>query len=122
MTKPLSAIRLTLPMCVAEWFSMTGFSAYTSLLPQIQRDWALTNSAAGLIGGVYFAGYMTAVPVLTSLTDRMDSRRVYGWACVVSCLGAAGFALFAEGLWSASFFQFLIGFGLGGTYMPGLKT
>jgi MFS family permease len=29
--------------------------------------------------------------------------------------------LFAQGLWSALFFQFLIGAGLGGTYMPGLK-
>jgi len=33
----------------------------------------------GLIGGIYFAGYMVAVPVLTSLTDRIDSRRVYLW-------------------------------------------
>ena len=57
----------------------------------------------------YAAGYMLAVPVLTSLTDRIDSRRVYAWACVLSSLGAAGFALFASGLWSALAFQFLIG-------------
>lgn len=116
------AVRLTLTMCVAEVLSMTGFAAYTALLPLIQREWALSNSAAGLVSGIYFAGYMTAVPVLTSLTDRIDSRRVYLWACAISSLGALGFALFAQGLWSALFFQFLIGFGLGGTYMPGLKT
>ena len=115
-------MRLTLTMCMAEAFSMTGFAAYTALLPQIQREWVLSNSSAGLISGVYFAGYMTAVPLLTSLTDRIDSRRVYLWACVISTLGAGGFALFAHGLWSALLFQFLIGFGLGGTYMPGLKT
>ncbi|MFN7086061.1 MAG: MFS transporter [Burkholderiales bacterium] len=115
-------MRLTLTMCVAEVLSMTGFAAYTALLPLIQREWALSNSAAGLVSGIYFAGYMTAVPVLTSLTDRIDSRRVYLWACAISSLGALGFALFAQGLWSALFFQFLIGFGLGGTYMPGLKT
>jgi MFS family permease len=39
-----------------------------------------------------------------------------------SLAGAAGFALFGRGLWSALVFQFLIGAGLGGTYMPGLKT
>ncbi|NJD33810.1 MAG: MFS transporter [Betaproteobacteria bacterium] len=121
-TSSHSAVRLALTMCIAEVLSMTGFAAYTALLPMIQREWALSNSAAGLISGVYFAGYMTAVPVLTSLTDRIDSRRVYLWACVISSIGALGFALFAEGLWSALFFQFLIGFGLGGTYMPGLKT
>jgi MFS family permease len=109
-------------MCVAETASMTAFAAYTSLLPQLQREWSLTNSEAGLIGGVFYAGYMAAVPVLTSLTDRIDSRRVYAWACVLSLAGAAGFALFAQGLWTALLFQFLIGMGLAGTYMPGLKT
>jgi MFS family permease len=109
-------------MCLAESLSMTGFAAYTTLLPQLQRDWVLSNSEAGLIGGVFFAGYMAAVPVLTSLTDRVDSRRVYVWACALSVLGAAGFALVAQGLWTALFFQMLIGAGLAGTYMPGLKT
>ena len=44
-------------------------------------------------GGIAFAGYMTAVPVLTALTDRIDSRRIYLGACGLSALGAAGFAL-----------------------------
>ena len=124
MTAPIrqSAIRLTVLMCVAETLSMTGFASYTTLLPELMRTWGLNNSAAGLIGGVFYAGYMLAVPVLSSLTDRVDSRRIYFCACLVSALGAAGFALLASGLWSAVFFQFVIGAGLGGTYMPGLKS
>lgn len=121
-SRPISAVRLTLVMCIAESLSMTGFAGFTTLLPQLQREWSLSNSEAGLIGGVFFAGYMTAVPILTSLTDRVDSRRVYLAACLISAVGAAGFAFFANGLWSALLFQFLIGAGLGGTYMPGLKT
>lgn len=117
-----AAVRFTLTMCCAEVLSMTGFAAYTTLLPQLQHAWGLTNSAAGLIGGVLFTGYMVAVPVLSSLTDRIDSRRVYLLACTLSTLGAAGFALFAEGLLTALVFQFLIGAGLAGTYMPGLKA
>jgi MFS family permease len=109
-------------MCVAETLSMTGFAAYVTLLPQLQREWTLSNWEAGLIGGVFFAGYMAAVPVLTSLTDRIDSRRIYARACLLSMFGALSFALFAEGLWTALAFQFLIGAGLAGTYMPGLKT
>ena len=116
-----SAVRLTATMCVAEALSMTGFAAYTTLLPVLQRQWNLSNSEAGLISGIYFAGYVAATPILTSLTDRVDSRRVYLIACLLSFLGAAGFTLFASGLWSALFFQFLIGTGLGGSYMPGLK-
>lgn len=113
---------MTFIMCVAESFSMSGFAAYTTLLPQFQREWNLSNSAAGLIGGIAFAGYMTAVPVLTALTDRIDSRRIYLAACLLSAFGALCFTLFAQGLWSALACQFLIGAGLGGTYMPGLKT
>jgi MFS family permease len=116
-----SVLRLTLTMCGAEALSMTGFAAYTTLLPVLQREWALSNSEAGLISGVYFAGYVAATPILTSLTDRLDSRHIYFLACLLSFSGAAGFTLFASGLWSALFFQFLIGAGLGGSYMPGLK-
>lgn len=117
-----SAVRLTFTVCLAEALSMTGFAAFTTLLPQLQREWSLSNSEAGAIGGIFYAGYMLAVPVLTSLTDRMDARRVYLAACLLSTAGAAGFALFAQGFWSALAFQFLIGAALGGTYMPGLKV
>ena len=117
----LTPVQLALLMCGAEIFSMTGFAAYTTLLPVLQREWSLSNSEAGLISGIYFAGYVAATPVLTSLTDRVDARRIYLLACFLSVAGAAGFMLFAQGLWSALFFQFLIGAGLGGSYMPGLK-
>lgn len=116
------AARLTLIMCAAEALSMTGFAAFTTLLPTLVREWSISNSEAGAVGGIFYAGYMLAVPVLTSLTDRVDSRRIYAWACVLSSLGAVGFALFASGFWSALAFQFLIGAALGGTYMPGLKA
>lgn len=118
----LSALRLTCTMCVAEVLSMTGFAAYTTLLPQLQREWALSNSEAGAISGFLFAGYMVSVPVLTSLTDRMDARRIYFAACTIGSIGATVFALFGQGFWSAALAQFLIGAALGGTYMPGLKA
>lgn len=117
-----SARRLTATMCGAEILSMTGFAAYTTLLPQLQREWGMSNSEAGAISGFMFAGYMLSVPVLTSLTDRMDSRRIYLGACLIASLGATVFALFGQGFWSAAFAQFLIGAALGGTYMPGLKA
>ena len=101
---------------------MTGFAAYTTLLPQLQREWGLSNSEAGAISGFLFAGYMVSVPVLTSLTDRMDSRRIYFAACLIGSIGAAVFAMFGQGFWTAAFAQFLIGAALGGTYMPGLKA
>jgi MFS family permease len=118
----LSPARLTATMCLAEALSMTGFAAYTTLLPQLQHEWQLSNASAGAIGGIYYAGYLLAVPLLSSLTDRLDPRRVYAAACALSALGAAGFALLAQGLWTALACQFVIGAALGGTYMPGLKA
>ena len=109
-------------MCLAEALSMTGFAAYTTLLPQLQREWGLSNSEAGAISGFMFAGYMVSVPVLTSLTDRMDTRRIYLGACIIGSIGATFFALYGQGFWSAALAQFLIGAALGGTYMPGLKA
>ena len=124
----MTTVRLRTPvgmtgvMCMAEVFSMTGFACYTTLLPELMKEWTLSNAEAGLIGGIFYTGYMVAVPVLSSLTDRIDSRRIYVFACALSVLGAACFALFAQGLWSALLCQFVIGAGLGGTYMPGLKS
>ncbi|KPK19081.1 MAG: hypothetical protein AMJ67_06960 [Betaproteobacteria bacterium SG8_41] len=115
------AVRLIVLMCAAEVLSMAGFAAYTTLLPVLQRQWALSNSEAGLISGIFFAGYVVVTPVLTSLTDHVDARRIYLFACLLSFFGAAGFAFLADGLIPALFFQFLIGAGLGGSYMPGLK-
>jgi MFS family permease len=87
----------------------------------IRETWGISNSAAGLVSGMYFGGYMVAVPVLTSLTDRLDARRVYLLSASLSALGALGFALFGRGLPSALAWQAVGGMGLAGTYMPGLK-
>ena len=99
---PQSAVRLTLLMCAAETLSMTGFACFTTLLPVLMKAWGLNNSEAGLISGVFYTGYMLAVPALTSLTDRVDSRRVYLFACALSAVGAGSFAWFDNGLWARS--------------------
>ncbi len=65
---------------------------------------------------------MAAVPLLTSLTDRVDARRVYLVSSVVAAAALAGMALFAKGLVSASLLQLAAGAGIAGTYMPGLRA
>jgi MFS family permease len=116
-----SPTRFTVLLCAAEVFSMATFATFPALIPVLLNEWHLTNSEAGLISGMFFGGYMAAVPLLTSLTDRVDARRVYVFACVMAALGSLGFALIASGPLSALMFQALIGAGLAGTYMPGLK-
>ncbi len=100
---------------------MTAFATFPALVPLLVRVWDLRNSQAGLASGMLLGGYMAAVPVLTSLTDRLDARRIYLLATTLSALGALGFATLATGFWSALAFQAVAGAGLAGTYMPGLK-
>jgi len=109
-------------MCAAHVASMTGFSAYATLLPRLQDEWGMNNAQAGFISGMFFAGYMAAVPLLTSLTDRRDARRIYLVSSLVAAASLAGFALWVEGVKSAALLQLAAGAGIAGTYMPGLRA
>ncbi len=118
----MSARRLTLIFCLAEICSMTGFATFAALLPGFVAEWSLSGTQAGWINGIFFAGYVAAVPFLVSLTDRRDPRHVYLAAAAITLVSSLGFALFAEGFWPALIFRALAGVGLAGTYMPGLKS
>jgi predicted MFS family arabinose efflux permease len=85
-------------------------------------EWHLTGAQAGLLAGSGAAGYMCAVPVLATLTDRIDARIVLVGGSLLSALGTLLFGLFAEGLWSGAFFNAVAGVGFAGAYMPGLKA
>jgi MFS family permease len=107
-------------LCIAEILTMTGVATYAALLPVLRAEWTATNTLAGAISGAFFAGYMAAVPVLVSLTDRIAPRRVYVWGCGALTAGSIAFA-YAPGPFGAMVAQALLGAGLAGTYMPGLK-
>jgi MFS family permease len=122
---PLSlpqARRLVFLLCLAEVLSMAGFAAYPAFLPTLRRDWAMSGTEAGFIGGAFFFGYMLAVPFLSGITDRIDARTVFAGSCLLATAGTAGFAWLADGVLSAALLQALAGAGLAGTYMPGLKA
>src|SRR5829696_326260 len=99
---------------------MTPFSMFLALQPELQREWMLSNTQSGWISSAYFGGYMLAVPLLASLTDRLDARTIWLSACGMAAAGAIGFSLFAHGTWSGASMQVIAGAGLAGTYMPGL--
>ena len=84
--------------------------------------WGLSGTEAGLMAGAHAFGYMLAVPVLSTLTDRVDARRVLLAGSALSALATAAFGLFADGLTSATAIWGLAGVGFAGAYMPGLKV
>jgi MFS family permease len=107
--------------CIIEVLSMAPLSTFPSLIPVFRAAWGLSNTEAGWISGVFFAGMVGAVAIGTALTDRIDARRVFASGLAIGGLGALGFADAAQGVWSAGFWRLLQGVGFGATYMPGLK-
>ena len=118
----MSRIRFVFLICLAEILSMAGTMYFPALLPSFQAEWRLTNTAAGWINGVFFAGYAFTSPILVGLTDRVDSRRIYLPCAFLTTLSLFLFGWLAEGTWTAAAFRLLGGIGLAGTYMPGLKA
>jgi MFS family permease len=116
-----SPAKVVAVVCAAEIMGMAPFSMFLALQPTLQLEWHLSNTASGWIASAYYAGYMLAVPVLASLTDRWDARTVWLGAITLAASGAIGFGTLADGPFTAALFQALAGAGLAGTYMPGLK-
>ncbi|MEJ2174154.1 MAG: MFS transporter [bacterium] len=108
-------------MLAAHILSMLGFSTYAALLPELSELWRMSNAEAGIVGGAFFIGYVGTVSYWTALTDRADGRRVYLIGSVLAVTGGAGFGFAATGFASAMVFQVLLGAGIAGTYMPGLR-
>jgi MFS family permease len=121
MARKLSGASLVAVVCAAQVLAQIGAYFWPALLPGMIPLWGLSNSEAGWITAIFYGAYVAAVPVLVTLTDRVDPRRVYlfGVGCTVA--GHLLFGLLAEGFWSALGLRALAGVGWAGTYMTGLK-
>jgi MFS family permease len=117
-----SPYRLTLLVCLAEILGLASIAVFPALLPTFQGEWGLNNTEAGWISAAYYGGYMVLVPVLASVTDRLDARRIMGLGALLGIMSALGYAFGARGFWSALALRFLAGVSLAGIYMPGLKV
>lgn len=110
-------------MCVGQLGSLLPHVVVPALLAAyLIPEWHLSGAQAGLLSGSGAAGYMLAVPVLATLTDRIDARRILIAGSAVSALGTVLFGLFATGLWSGALCSAIAGVGFAGAYMPGLKA
>jgi len=115
------AIRLVALMCAAQVLVQIGAFFWPALVPEMIVRWRLTNSEAGWITAAFYGAYMLAVPILVTLTDRFDPKRVYLGGVAAMILGHALFATLADDFWSALVARALTGIGWAGTYMTGLK-
>jgi sugar phosphate permease len=81
-----------------------------------------TNATAlGLMSSMYFYAYALEQPLVGYLADRLGPRRVVGFWSLVATLGCILFGLAPSITWAA-IGRALIGFGVGGVYVPALKA
>jgi predicted MFS family arabinose efflux permease len=119
----LEGRQVIVAMCVGQLGSLLPHVVVPSILAAfLIPEWHLSGAQAGLLAGSGAAGYMCAVPVLATLTDRIDARKILIAGSGLSALGTLLFGLFAHGLWSGMFFNAVAGVGFAGAYMPGLKA
>ena len=112
---------LATAVVTAQVLAQIGAFTLPALMPGYIERWSLTGTQAGWLIGIFFAAYVLAVPVLVALTDRLPARRIYLIGTASTALSHLGFALVADGFWSAFLLRALAGIGWAGCYMPGLK-
>ena len=62
--------------CTSLVLNTMAFMTITPVLPILFTEWNLTETEAGLLGGAFFIGYVTSVPILVTLTDRIMPKKI----------------------------------------------
>ncbi len=117
----VSPRQLVALVCAAQVLVQLGAFFWPALLPDLLARWELTYGEAGWITAAFYGAYILAVPVLVTLTDRIDAKLVYLIGVMMTVAGHLLFGLLADGFWSAMTARALTGAGWAGTYMTGLK-
>ena len=61
--------------CTCLVLNTMAFMTITPVLPILFNEWNLTETEGGLLGGAFFIGYVTSVPILVTLTDRIIPKK-----------------------------------------------
>jgi sugar phosphate permease len=114
------------------WFVFMVFSAVyffvyfhrvsTSVIAPDLLDAFQTNATAlGFMSSMYFYLYSLEQPLVGHLSDVLGARRIIGFWSLVAALGCLVFGMAPTIGWAAAG-RALIGFGMGGVYVPAMKA
>lgn len=117
----MAPIKLITLSCIAEILAMSSFATFPALMPHFFDVWNLSGTEAGWINGAYFLGFTISGLFASTLTDRIDARRIVIFGHIFAIVGAYGFAFYADGFSAALPWRFISGSALACAYMPGLK-
>jgi MFS family permease len=108
-------------ICSARIFLYLSLQNYTALIPVLQIEWHMSNTAAGSVVSAYQTGFLISMVSLAALSDWVSPKKVFLYSCIAFAVSCFLFALFARSYLSAFLLRGLMGLALGGTYTPALK-
>jgi MFS family permease len=114
-TRMLAVAGASLFLSVLVWFN------YSAVLPLVVDDWGLSGLRAGVVFGVFQAGYLLAIIPVGVLVDRHSPRYVIAAGATITGLFSLAFALLADGFLAGTVLRFLAGIGMAGVYVPGMR-
>ena len=118
----MTPARLVTLVCIAQVCAQIGAYTWPALLPGFIADWRITNGEAGWITGLFYAAYTLSVPILVTLTDRVDpALRLSGRRRPSPSRATSGSRRSSTGPGAPAVARVLAGVGWAGTYMTGLK-
>ena len=93
---------------------------YPACLSVLLIEWQMSGTRAGIVQGVFTAGFAVSLLVSSVICDRVGAKRVFDAATLLSAVAAILFALFARSFETAVVFMALMGLSQGGTYTPAI--
>jgi len=91
------------------------------IAPDLLATFNANATALGFMSSMYFYFYALEQPLVGYLTDIFGSRRIVGFWSLIATLGCVLFGLAPTIGW-ATIGRGLIGFGVGGVYVPAMKA
>jgi MFS family permease len=106
--------------CLSRTLTYLVFMTFAAALPILQKEWAISAAAAGLISGGFHFGYSISLVICSALADRIGPKPIYMGSMVTGSIFSLAFAAFASDYMSALILYTMVGVSLGGTYTTGL--
>jgi sugar phosphate permease len=108
-------------ICLAYFFVYFHRVSTSVIVPDLLVAFNTQATALGVMSSMYFYVYALEQPFVGYLTDRIGPRKVIGYWGIVATVGCIIFGM-APGIGWASVGRTLIGFGVGGVYVPAIKA
>jgi len=108
-------------ICTVYFFVYFHRVSTSVIVPDLLKAFDTHATALGLMSSMYFYIYAFEQPLVGYLTDRLGPIRVIGLWSLVAGLGCFLFGMAPNIFW-ASVARALIGFGVGGVYVPAIKA